>query len=170
LSYKEEKNIKELPHSKELYERMRDYYIILKDGFFFSHYYNLSLPFSEQSQNRVADKFVWNRELLCELEKYQVGQHWKTVVIQGFASSFDIFYKGVKVKYMLVTRRSNQKGGTRYFDRGVNDEGFVANFCETEQIIKIDEYCFSDLQIRGSLPIFFQQVGLYTKTRVNRGF
>ena len=26
------------------------------------------------------------------------------------------------------------------------------------------------MQIRGSLPVFFQQVGLYTKTKVNRGF
>ena len=71
---------------------------------------------------------------------------------------------------MLISRRSSEKGGPRYFDRGVNDEGKVANFCETEQIVKIDEYVFSDVQVRGNLPIFFQQVGLYTKTRVNRGF
>ena len=30
---------------------------------------------------------------------------------------------------MLVTRRSTEKGGPRYFDRGINDEGKVANFC-----------------------------------------
>lgn len=91
-------------------------------------------------------------------------------MIQGFVGSFDTIFMGVRIKYMLVTRRSTQKGGTRYFDRGVSDEGYVANFCETEQIVKLDKYWFSDLQIRGSLPIFFQQVGLYTKTKVNRGF
>ena len=36
--------------------------------------------------------------------------------------------------------------------------------------MKVDGYIFSDLQVRGSLPIFFQQVGLYTKTKINRGF
>lgn len=103
----------------------------MKDGFYFSHNYNLTQSFPDQSLSTIALNFAWNRHLLGELDKYQISCHWKIPVIQGFVSSFDIFYKGVKIRYMLVTRRSNQKGGTRYFDRGVNDEGFVANYCES---------------------------------------
>ena len=33
---------------------------------------------------------------------------------------------------ILITRRSRFMGGTRYYSRGINDEGHVANFNETE--------------------------------------
>ena len=78
--------------------------------------------------------------------------------------------EGAKVGYVLISRRSNKKGGTRYFDRGIDDDGYVANFCETEQIVRLGEYTMSDLQIRGSIPIFFEQVGLTTTMKLNRGF
>lgn len=81
-----------------------------------------------------------------------------------------MFLEGTKLGYVLVSRRSNKKGGTRYFDRGLNEDGFVANFCETEQIIKVDEFLVSDMQIRGSIPLFFEQVGLTTSTKLNRGY
>lgn len=78
--------------------------------------------------------------------------------------------EGNKVSYVLLSRRSTKKGGTRYFDRGLNDDGYVANFVETEQIIKLDEYYISDLQIRGNIPIFFEQVGFTTRIKINRGY
>jgi len=59
------------------------------------------------------------------------------------------------VSYILISRRSNKKAGTRYFDRGADEYGYVANFVYTEQIIKIDDFFVSDVQIRGSLPLFF---------------
>jgi hypothetical protein len=118
----------------------------------------------------LADKFTWNRNLLGEMEQYGVGRGWQCPVIQGFVKSFEVFLEGSKFSYLLISRRSNKKGGTRYFDRGLNEEGFVANFVETEQIIKLDEFFVSDLQIRGSIPIFFEQVGLTTRTKVNRGY
>ncbi len=36
---------------------------------------------------------------------------------------------------LLVSRRSKHRAGTRFFDRGTDDDGQVANYCETEQII-----------------------------------
>jgi len=32
----------------------------------------------------------------------------------------------------LISRRSRKRAGTRYNARGLDDEGNVANFCETE--------------------------------------
>jgi hypothetical protein len=37
-------------------------------------------------------------------------------------------------------------------------------------VIKLDEFIISDLQIRGSVPLFFEQVGLTTSTKLNRGY
>jgi len=34
-----------------------------------------------------------------------------------------------------VSRRSTKKAGTRYNSRGIDDEGYVANFVETESIM-----------------------------------
>ena len=38
--------------------------------------------------------------------------------------------------------------GTRYNSRGINDDGNVANFVETEQIVNIKGYTIAFLQIR----------------------
>ena len=42
--------------------------------------------------------------------------------------------------------------------RGVDDDGHVANFVETEQLVTIDKSCTSFVQIRGSVPLFWEQV------------
>ena len=48
--------------------------------------------------------------------------------------------------------------GARYHCRGIDTEGNVANFVETEQIIFTSEgRCASFLQIRGSIPFFWRQ-------------
>jgi len=48
--------------------------------------------------------------------------------------------------------------GTRMWRRGANREGFVANFVETEQVIEADGYIFSYVQIRGSIPLLWEQI------------
>jgi hypothetical protein len=39
---------------------------------------------------------------------------------------------GKKIQFYLISRKSNKKAGTRYNSRGIDDDGNVANFCETE--------------------------------------
>jgi phosphatidylinositol-bisphosphatase len=57
----------------------------------------------------------------------------------------------------VISRICCLKAGTRYNSRGVNDDGNVANFVETEQIIVYGDIIASFLQIRGSVPIFWEQ-------------
>ena len=45
------------------------------------------------------------------------------------------------------------------------DLGHVANFAETEQLILIDDEVSSFLQIRGSVPLFWDQPGKVTSFR-----
>jgi hypothetical protein len=40
---------------------------------------------------------------------------------------------------------------------GINDDGNVANFVETEQILVSDKTIISYVQIRGSVPIFWEE-------------
>jgi hypothetical protein len=44
--------------------------------------------------------------------------------------------------------------------RGCNDEGHVANFVETEQIIFLEKEVTSYVQTRGSVPLFWEQPGV----------
>ena len=60
---------------------------------------------------------------------------------------------------ILISRRSRFRAGTRYKRRGVDEEGFVGNYVETEQIFKYNKHVVSFLQVRGSIPIYWSQVG-----------
>lgn len=57
--------------------------------------------------------------------------------------------------------------------RGVNDDGHVANFVETEQLIYGDQGDVSSfIQTRGSIPLFWEQPGVQVgshKVRFSRG-
>jgi hypothetical protein len=54
--------------------------------------------------------------------------------------------------------------GTRYNRRGVNDDGYAANFVETEQIMEMNNKINSFVIIRGSVPVFWTQ---YADLRYN---
>jgi hypothetical protein len=62
----------------------------------------------------------------------------------------------------LISRLSCRRAGTRFNARGIDDDGNVANFVETETIFYAPTgLCFSYTQVRGSVPIFWeQQTGL----------
>ena len=48
----------------------------------------------------------------------------------------------VEVDYVVISRRSRDRAGLRYQRRGIDDKGFVANFVETEAIVRL-EVCLS---------------------------
>ena len=48
-------------------------------------------------------------------------------------------------------------GGTRYNSRGINPSGFVSNYVETEQIVDLNKKVYSQIQIRGSVPFYWDQ-------------
>lgn len=62
------------------------------------------------------------------------------------------------MELILISRRSRLRAGTRYNARGVDDDGNVANFVETEQIVYINKFALSFVQIRGSVPVFWEQL------------
>ncbi|KAL5190779.1 Phosphoinositide phosphatase SAC7 [Glycine soja] len=59
--------------------------------------------------------------------------------------------------YMLEVLIDN-KVGTRMWRRGVDPDGYVANFVEIEQIMQFNGYTASFVQVRGSIPLLWQQI------------
>ena len=59
--------------------------------------------------------------------------------------------------WALVSRRSRHQTGTRFFARGSDQKGNVANFCETEQIVEYEGQVAAFVQTRGSMPFLWTQ-------------
>ncbi|TRY69034.1 hypothetical protein TCAL_01419 [Tigriopus californicus] len=59
----------------------------------------------------------------------------------------------------LISRRSRHRAGTRYKRRGVDEDGHVANYVETEQILLYHHYALSFVMTRGSVPVYWSQPG-----------
>lgn len=59
----------------------------------------------------------------------------------------DCAVKGKNFKYVLISRRSCFRAGVRYYMRGADLEGHVANFVETEQILEYEGHRGSFVQV-----------------------
>ena len=58
----------------------------------------------------------------------------------------------------LISRRSIYRNGRRFNTRGADEEGHVANFVESEQIVeREDGRVYSHVQVRGSIPLEWTQ-------------
>lgn len=58
----------------------------------------------------------------------------------------------------IISRLSCRRAGTRFNSRGIDDDGNVANFVETETIYwSPSGVLFSYAQVRGSVPVFWEQ-------------
>ncbi|XP_077113981.1 phosphatidylinositide phosphatase SAC2 isoform X2 [Ranitomeya variabilis] len=135
---------------------------------------------------RVDERFFWNRQMLqdlIELEEDQ-GRSWILPIIQGFVQIEELVVSynessddeksspetppqeatcvdDVHPRFLvaLISRRSRHRAGMRYKRRGVDKNGNVANYVETEQFIHVHNHTLSFVQTRGSVPVFWSQAG-----------
>ncbi|KAL4068253.1 SacI homology domain-containing protein [Scleroderma yunnanense] len=153
--------------------------------FLFSYTYDLSRRLQAQWNERgmdaskplweqVDDRFFWNKFLQSRLMDTEIAQELSPYVLPIIYGTFDlrtIYIHGHKIQLCLISRRSRYRAGTRYFRRGIDHEGHVANFNETEQILLVEEqtarrisnvenftHKLSFVQIRGSVPVFWGEV------------
>lgn len=117
------------------------------------------------------EMFIWNHYLLKNGFK-SFKSSWVLPIIHGFVDQSKISIYGHIVIVTLIARRSRHFAGARFLKRGVNDEGYVANDVETEQIVhdaKTTSFYLppgrygnkpaftSFLQHRGSIPLYWSQ-------------
>ena len=185
------------PLIKEITDYINGIKNLLKLGFYYSFGYDLTTSRQNQSKKRqlintnnydiesnnnpmknmyetVTNTYFFNYKLYEKFLNRQnnnlpYNYNFITPIICGYVSIFEEeIEKNKKVKFVLISRRSKHHAGTRYNTRGIDDEGHVANYVETEQIIYYQNNILSFTQIRGSVPIFFQQVGLTAQTEITR--
>lgn len=102
-------------------------------------------------------RFVWNKSLLEELIEFKLDE-FIIPLLQGSFGAAQLKIKESSATVTLVSRRCTRRLGTRMWRRGANLEGDTANFIETEQLLELEGYRSSLLQIRGSIPLLWEQI------------
>ena len=138
---------------------------------------------------RVDDRFFWNKVMLRPLIEChnELSDNWILPIIQGYVKIEKCFldlndsshittdFKSLEdiripadpqmgpqqelYTMTLISRRSRFRAGTRYKRRGVDEEGKCANYVETEQIFQFGSHIVSFVAVRGSVPIYWSQIG-----------
>ncbi|KAF7718027.1 Phosphoinositide phosphatase [Penicillium ucsense] len=195
---------------RPLHDKDEDTYLaLIKDLLrtgptYFSYSLDLTNSFQRQSQSspeiplwkRADDRFFWNRFIQSDLIDFSLGENNTNGVRYGPQPGADPYIlpvmfgmmritsarvKGTSFTFALITRRSRHRAGTRYFSRGIDEQGHVSNYNETEQIVILNDVAgglsgyapgqsmangktgqdlqvYSFVQTRGSVPVFWAEV------------
>lgn len=137
---------------------------LMSNVFYFSedNKYDLTKSLQRKFTNQETEyneEFLWNHYLSEDLRKNKADE-FVTNIINGYFRSYSFFFEQQKpLEFVLISRKSTKRSGTRYFRRGVDSEGEVANFYETEQLIFTkNNIAYSLLIIRGSIPIYWAEI------------
>ncbi|CRG89862.1 Polyphosphatidylinositol phosphatase INP52 [Talaromyces islandicus] len=159
---------------------------LLGDGsFYYSLDFNLTDHLQDRSSSSAAfdidnlnEDMLWNSYMIAPLLLFRsrLSKHERdsldasrilTLVIRGFAGTLTIPASTLKVPQLrsnmpstltVISRLSSRRAGTRFNSRGIDDDGNVANFVETETILRSPTgVTFSYVQARGSVPVFWEQ-------------
>ena len=128
--------------------------------------------------NSLDKEYLWNAYMIDSLIKFRsrLSKNEKKILdtskvltsaIRGFVSTITIPASSSPVKYLeanypssltVISRLSCRRAGTRFNARGIDDDGYAANFVESETTFwHPSGLCFSYSQTRGSVPIFWEQ-------------
>ncbi|KAI7874281.1 SacI homology domain-containing protein [Mucor mucedo] len=127
--------------------------------------------------------FLWNQFLISGLLDFRSKLERKKQMdldrggflvfsIRGYVGVEVVDIDNEKYELSVISKLSCQRAGTRFNTRGIDDNGHVANFVETETILYSDRICYSYTQIRGSVPVFWEQQGMQLvqhKIQISRG-
>ena len=181
--------------------------LLHKGPMYFSYSLDLTNTFQRQAESdlsqplwkRADDRFFWNRFVQTDLIDFRLGGgHGSGIkgtqqtgvdpyilpVMFGMLRVTPAKLKNTPFTFALITRRSRFRGGTRYFSRGIDQDGHVSNYNETEQIailndpsgqpagfaagqgipngnagVAINEtQIMSYVQTRGSVPVYWAEI------------
>ncbi|XP_036974873.1 synaptojanin-1 isoform X2 [Acanthopagrus latus] len=162
-------------------DRIAEVRKVLNSGHFYFAWSatGVSMDLSLNAHRRILEdttdnRFFWNQSLHLHLKHYGVNcDDWLLRLMCGGVEIRTIYAGHKQAKACIFSRLSSERAGTRFNVRGTNDDGQVANFVETEQVIFLDDRVSSFIQIRGSIPLFWEQPGIQVgshRVKLSRGF
>ncbi|KAJ3401574.1 hypothetical protein HDU80_005909 [Chytriomyces hyalinus] len=124
---------------------------------------------AQKTATEPDERFFWNFHAMKPFLALKESKNLIRPMIQGFVEVCSAEGRAGQAGFdvALISRRNKHRAGLRYERRGVDAQGRVANFVETEMIVfaKVEDrvHVGSFLQIRGSIPLYWQQIAS-TKT------
>ncbi|KAI8391329.1 SacI homology domain-containing protein [Radiomyces spectabilis] len=129
------------------------------------------------------DHFLWNQFLISGLLEFQSKMSPKkqrdlerggflVFAIRGYVDVTSITTDNERYDLSVISKLSCKRAGTRFNSRGIDDNGHVANFVETEVVLYSERICYAFTQLRGSVPVFWEQQGMQLvnhKIQISRG-
>ncbi len=153
------------------YESMVNYVLESNDCYFSTTYdlthslqrlFNTSPEFLHMPLFERADqRFVWNCNLLRELASQPELSRFILPVMCGFVAIRIGILHGKRFDYIVISRRSCFRAGTRYYMRGLDSQGHVANYVETEQIVQCNGWRGSFVQVRLKFFLFLFNINTW---------
>uniref|UniRef100_A0A7I5EBA2 phosphoinositide 5-phosphatase n=1 Tax=Haemonchus contortus TaxID=6289 RepID=A0A7I5EBA2_HAECO len=145
--------------------RVLDLQRLLSSGIFYyssNPRYDITLCAQRRSTSTGSDsRFFWNRTLHFPFQRFGIDNcQWLLKCIVGSVLVRTVYVGHRTGRVALLSRLSCERVGTRFNVRGANSLGFVANFVETEQVLVFDEGECSLVQVRGSVPLYWEQPGV----------
>ncbi|OAF68066.1 hypothetical protein A3Q56_04201 [Intoshia linei] len=131
-------------------------YSMHQNGYYYSNDFDLTLKLQNVYDKTTINTFFWNQSLQKPLINCNAHTFF-CKFIHGFVEFTQFWINNKCINYILVSRRGRNSAGTRFYRRGCDEYGNVANFVETEQIITINDDIYSYVQIRGSVPLLWCQ-------------
>uniref|UniRef100_A0A2P2M298 Phosphoinositide phosphatase SAC6 n=1 Tax=Rhizophora mucronata TaxID=61149 RepID=A0A2P2M298_RHIMU len=126
-------------------------------GLYFSYDTNLTL--SAQRLHDLGDeskllplwrqaepRFLWNNYMLEVLIENKLDP-FLLPVVQGSFQNFQAAIGKDIIDVTLFARRCTRRNGTRMWRRGADSDGYVANFVESEQIVQMNGFMASFVQV-----------------------
>jgi hypothetical protein len=110
----------------------------------------------------TVEKFCWNFKNASRLDSNLLKDIVRPI-INGVVTIRNIQSYSEEITYAIVGRKDHRRSGMRFLVRGCDDNGYSANFVETEQIVlhknsntnEVDIMAY--IQVRGSIPLKWTQ-------------
>ncbi|WFD08063.1 phosphoinositide 5-phosphatase [Malassezia vespertilionis] len=160
--------------SEEACDAMQKY--LTSGNFYFAERgaFDLTQRFQSKTEERTLrfdSMYAWNAYMMEPLLQYRTRLDATAraeldkasmflLTIHGFVGTQPVSYGTGTATLAVISRLSARRAGTRFNARGIDDQGNAANFAETETVLVCGDLVYSYVQLRGSVPIYWEQQGL----------
>ncbi|KAH3676140.1 hypothetical protein WICMUC_002162 [Wickerhamomyces mucosus] len=148
----------------------------LTSGFYYSRDFDLTCHVQERSLqirdyqqmfNNYDKRFLWNTFMIQELlsfrdrildsERYYLDRsELLTFLIRGFAKTYNTVFGDEDSLLTIISRISCAKSGSPFGSNGIDEDGHVSNYIDSEIILYNKSLYFAYDQVRGNVPLFYE--------------
>ncbi|KAH3686308.1 hypothetical protein WICPIJ_002670 [Wickerhamomyces pijperi] len=146
------------------------------NGFYYSRDFDLTCQTQDRSLltrdydhmfTNFDKRFLWNGFMMKELTKFRERlmdnerdsidrTEFLTFLIRGFVKTCNTELAGEDTLMTIISRISCAKSSGPFGNNGVDEQGHVSNYIESELVLYNKSVYFAYNQVRGNIPLFYE--------------